>query len=58
MGNNRWGKRPENVIIAFFSDTIDHRNLKLGRVVVCDVGFPKMYILMTFHAKVGGHKGQ
>ena len=23
--------------------------MKLGTVVVCDVGFPKMYILMTFH---------
>ena len=35
--------------ITPFSDTIDHRNLKLGTVVVCDVGFPKMYILVTFH---------
>ena len=43
------GKRPQNVIIALFSDTFDDRNLKLGTVVVCDVGFPKMYILMTFH---------
>jgi len=48
-GNNRWGKRPQNVNIAPFSDTIDHRKLKLGTVVVCDVGFPKMYILLTFH---------
>ena len=39
-GNNRW---------EIFLDTIDHRNLKLGTVVVCDVGLPKMYILMTFH---------
>ena len=23
--------------------------MKLGAVVVCDVGFPKLYILMTFH---------
>ena len=48
-GNNRWGKRLQNAIIAFFSDTFDDRNLKLGTVVVCDVGFPKMYTLMTFH---------
>ena len=41
------GKRPQNVNIAPFLDTIDHRNLKLGAVVVCDVGFRKMYILMT-----------
>ena len=47
MGNNHCGKRPPNVIIALFSDTLDDRNLKLGTVVVCDVGFPKIYILMT-----------
>ena len=27
--------------IALFSDTVDYRNLKLGTVVVHDVGFPK-----------------
>ena len=49
------GTRPQNINIAPFSDTIDHRNLKLGTVVVCDVGFPKVYVLMTFHAKVRGY---
>ena len=34
--------------IALFSDTIEHTNLKLGTVVVCDGGFPKLYILITF----------
>ena len=29
-------------------DTIDHRNLKLGTVVICDMGFLDMYILMMF----------
>ena len=46
-GNNCWEKGL-NVNIALFLDTIDHRNLKLGTGVVCDVGFPKMYRLMTF----------
>jgi len=36
------------VIIAILSDTIDDRNLKLCTVIVCDVGFPKMYIFLTF----------
>ena len=48
-GNNSWEKGPTNVNITPFSDTVDHRNLKRGTVVGCDVGFPKMYILMTCH---------
>lgn len=29
---------------ALFLETIYHGNLKLGTMVVCDEGFPKMYI--------------
>ena len=35
-------ERPQNFHVALFSDTIEHRNLKLARVVVCDEGFPNM----------------
>ena len=36
-----------------FSQTLLYTNLKLGTVVACDEGFPKMYILITFHE---GHR--
>ena len=39
----------KKINIALFSDTIEDRNLKLGTGVVCDGGFPKMYILIVFH---------
>ena len=42
-------KRSQNFNVALFSDTIDHRNLNLGTLVVFDVGFLKMYVLITFH---------
>ena len=51
-GNNSWGKRPQNFNVSLFTDTIEHKNLKFGTVIVCDEGFPKMLSLMT------SHKGQ
>ena len=48
-GNDNWEKRPQNFNIAFLSHTVDHRNLKLVTVVICDTGFQKKYILVTFH---------
>ena len=37
----------QNFNVELFSDTIEHRNLKLTTVVVCDEGFLKMLSLIT-----------
>jgi len=37
----------QNFNIELFSETINHRILKLGMMVVCDEGFPKMHSLIT-----------
>ena len=36
-----------NFNVGLFSETINHRILKLGLVVVCGEGFPKMHSLIT-----------
>ena len=51
---------PKSLTLHFseFSDTIDHRNLKFGTLVVCDVGFPKMYIYISLSQRskvIRGH---
>ena len=43
-------KRLKIFNVSLFSDTIEHRNVKLVTVVVCNVGFAKMYVV-----KVRGH---
>ena len=40
-------KRPKNFNVALFSATIEQRNLKLARMIVCNEGFPKMLSLIT-----------
>ena len=36
-----------NFNVGLFSETINHRILKLGLVVACGEGFPKMHSLIT-----------
>ena len=37
----------QNFYVELFSETINHRILKLGMMVVCNEGFPKMLSLIT-----------
>ena len=43
------GVQVQNFNVELFSETVNHRILKLCMVVVCDEGFPKMHSLITFH---------
>ena len=37
----------QNFNVELFSETINHRILKLGMMIVCDEGFPKLHSLIT-----------
>ena len=43
----------KNFNVKLFSETINHRILKLGLVVVCGKGFPKMHSLITSRKRQG-----
>ena len=43
----------QNFNVGLFSETINHRILKLGLVVVCGEGFPKMHSLITSRKRQG-----
>ena len=50
------GVQVQNFNVDLFSETINHRILKLCMMVVCFKGFPKMHGLVPL-AKVKGHQG-